>query len=410
MLLKQKHIILILLLFFEFICSYDIFAIEIHGRASTQYLWYTDIVSEKKQSELEEYVNISLIHLDKNDKFSIHGYGRLTYNLNDPEDDIDKFKNRLYSLYLNGSNLINKKIDIRLGRQFVNYAAGSSLIDGGQIELKNIEHVALSFMAGRSIFYDLISEETSNDNTTYGAAAYLKGFKSTDAEISYFRKDDKDGIARDFLGAYLKQYLFNSIRLYGNTRYDLVGEVFSELLTGAKFYPNSNIILTGEHYQSYPVFDNTSMYAIFSANLYKEDLFRIDYTINEQLSTNASYTREDYESDNANIYEIGLSLNPTQKIQFNLNYDQRNGYGGDLNGGMLEISYEHNSKLNVSSGIHYDVYERDHLTGKETARKYWIGSNYKFVNNISGSLRVEDNINKIYKDNWQGRAVLNYDF
>ncbi|MBI5417891.1 hypothetical protein HZA55_08110 [Candidatus Poribacteria bacterium] len=407
---QQKYIILILLFLFELIIVYDISAAEIHGRASSQYLWYTDIVSEKKQSELEEYLNISLIHLDKNDKFSIHGYGRFAYSVNDPEDNSDKMKNRLYSLYLDGNNLINKKMDFKLGRQFVNYTAGSSIIDGGQIELKNIGPIALSFMGGRSVFFDLTSEETNNNNTTYGAAAYLNGFKSTDAEISYFRKDDEDGIARDFLGAYLKQYLFNSVRLYGNTRYDLVGEVFSEILAGAKFYPNSDLILTGEHYQSYPVFDNTSIYAIFAVDLYKEDLFRIDYTINDKLSTNASYTREDYESDNANVFEIGLGIHPTQKIQLNLNYEKRNGYGGKLNGGMFDIAYEQNSKLNISTGIHYDVYERERLTGEETARKYWIGSNYKFTNNISGSLRVEDNINTIYKDNWQGRAVINYDF
>jgi hypothetical protein len=93
-----------------------------------------------------------------------------------------------------------------------------------------------------------------------------------------------------------------------------------------------------------------------------------------------------------------------------LNYDHRNGYGGDLNGGIAEIAYEATKKLEVAGGVHFDVYERDKLTGEETARKYWLGSRYKINDKMSASVRVEDNVNARYKEDWTGRMAFNYDF
>jgi hypothetical protein len=384
-------------------------AVEIHGRSSTQYLWYNDIFTEKEQAELGEYLNVSITQLDQDNKLSIYGYGRATYDLRDVGDGSNFLKGRLYYLYLNYRDLYDK-IDLRIGRQFVNYAAGSALIDGAQVELKNIGPVAFSVMGGRYVFFDLTGEGTTSDDVAFGAAAYLLGFKNTDAEISYFRKNDKDGIARDQIGASFKQYLLNSIRLYGNARYDLASEVFNELLIGGKYYPSSNLIFTVERYESYPTFDNTSIYAVFAVNRYQENVFRADYTVNEKIAVNAGYTQEDFEGDDAEVFEVGVRIRPAEKVQVNLDYDRRSGYGGKLDGSIAEIFYDASKELQLSAGIHYDVYERDRSTGQETARKYWAGGNYKLAKNMSTAVRIEDDVNARYDSDWSGRVVFNYDF
>ena len=287
------------------------------------------------------------------------------------------------------------KIDLRLGRQFVNYAAGSAIVDGGLVELKNIGPVAFSVMGGRNVFFNLNGEGTSAEDFVFGAAAYLRGFKGTDAEISYFVKWDDDGVARDQLGASFKQYLLNSIKVYANARYDLASEAFSEFLVGAKYYPSSALVFTGEWYQSYPTFDNTSIYAVFAVDRYQEAVFRADYTISDKISVNAGYNRQHYEHGDADVFELGCRIRPLERLQVSLNYDYRNGEGGDLNGGMVDVSYEVSKKLELAGGIHYDVYERDRTTGRETARKYWGGGNYKINKDMSASVRIEDNVNDI---------------
>lgn len=378
---------------------------EVHGRSSTQFQWYNDIFTDKKVAEFGEYLNLSITKIDKADKFSIQGYGRITQDVRNG----DGLNGRLYYLYANYRDLYDK-VDLRFGRQFVNYAAGSALIDGGQIELKNVGPLAFSVMGGRNVFFDLTGEGTRDHDFAFGAAVNLAGYKNTDAELSYFMKFDRDGVARDNLGASFKQYLFNSLKVYGNARFDMASETFSEVLAGVKYFPMADLVLTGEWYQSYPTFDSTSIYSVFAVSRYQEGVFRADYTINDMFSVNAGYSRQDYEGDDADVFEVGCRIRPIENLQLNLNYDRRSGYGGKLNGGIAEVIYEPIKPLELAAGMHFDVYQRDRITGEETARKYWFGGKYKLAQNMSASVRIEDNVNARYKSDWQGRAVFNYDF
>lgn len=379
---------------------------EIHGRSSTQYIWYNDIFTERKSAEFGEYLNLSVTKIDKNEKLTLQGYGRVTQDMRNPDEQ----NGRLYYLYADYHDLFDR-IDFRLGRQFVNYAAGSAIIDGGQIELKKVGPVTFSVMGGRNVFFNLTDEGTRSHDFAFGAAVYLVGLQKTDAELSYFMKFDKDGVARDQIGGSFKQYLFNSLKVYGNTRFDVPSETFSEGLAGVKYFPTADLVFTGEFYQSYPTFDSTSIYSVFAVNSYKEGILRADYTINDNIVANIGYNRQTYgEGADADVFEVGCRIRPFDHVQVSVNYDRRKGYGGTLNGRIAEITYEPIKPLELAAGMHYDVYERDRATGRETASKYWAGARYKLAKNMSASLRVEDDVNASYKNDWQGRAVFNYDF
>jgi hypothetical protein len=379
---------------------------EIHGRSSTQFLWFNDIFTDQKQAEFGQYLNLSVTKLDKDNKLSFQGYGRVTQDVMNGEG----INGRLYYLYGDYQDLYNK-VDLRFGRQFVNYAAGSALIDGGKIDLKNVGPLGFSVMGGRNVFFDLNGEGTRANDFAFGVATYLAGFQKTDAELSYFMKFDKDGIARDQMGGSIKQYLFNSVKVYANARYDFASEVFSEVLAGAKYFPTADLILTGEYYHSYPTFDNTSIFAVFAVDRYQEAVFRADYTVNDKISVNAGYSKEFFgEGAEADVVEFGCRIRPVEKVLLNLNYDHRNGFGGDMNGGIAEVVYEPTKPLELSAGIHFDVFERDRATGEETARKYWVGTKYKLAQNMSAAVRVEDDVNARFKSDWQGRVTFNYDF
>lgn len=378
---------------------------EIHGRSSTQFTWFNDIYTDQKQAEFGEYLRLSITKIDKDNKLSFQGYGRLTQDVQNGQG----MNGRLYYLYGDYSNLFDK-VDIRLGRQFVNYAAGSAIIDGGKIDLKNIGPIAWSFMGGRNVFFDLDGEATRSHDFAWGVAAYLNGFRNTDAELSYFMKLDQDGIARDQFGGSFKHYLLNSLKVYGNARFDMPSETFTEVLAGVKYFPRADLVLTGEWYQSYPTFDNTSIYSVFAVSRYQEGVFKVDYTLNDMISLNAGYSRQVYDAANADVFEFGCRIRPIENLSLTFNYDHRNGYGGDLDGGMVDVYYDLTKKLELAGGFHYDVYERDKVTGDETARKYWLGGKYKINDIMSASVRVEDNVNERYEEDWSGRAAFNYDF
>jgi len=385
-------------------------AAEIHGRSSTQFLWFNDIFTQQSQQEIAQYLQIGITNIDKAGKFSIYGYGRGSQDLSNGNG----LNGRLYYLYLDYRNLFDK-VDIRAGRQFVNIAAGNALIDGAKIDLKNIGPVALTVLGGRNVIFGLDGELSHSGDAVFGVAGNLVGFKHTDLEIGYFAKwnDVSDGPARETLGGSFKQYLFNSLKVYANARYDLYSEVFSEVLAGAKYFPIPNLVLTGEWYQSYPTFDADSFYAVFAVSRYQEGVFRADYRINDMFSVNAGYSRQDYGDDGAaDVYQLGCRIRPIEPVVVNLSYDKRHGFNGSLDGGIIDVAYDVTKTLQLAAGLQFDVYTREDLatTGHEIARKYWGGAKYKLAKNMSASLRIEDNVNRQYSNDWQGRAVFNYDF
>ena len=205
-----------LLLLSLFCCSAPAWGAEIHGRSSTQFMFFQNELLERRQSELAEYLRIAITKIDKDGKFNIYGYGRANQDFNAGEGGAL----RLYYLYGDYRNLFDK-IDFRVGRQFVNLAAGSAIIDGAQVTLKNVGPVAFTVLGGRDVIFGETGELGDAGNTALGLAANLAGFQKTDLELSWFRKYDKGDIARDQLGANVKQYLFNNVKLYGNARYDL---------------------------------------------------------------------------------------------------------------------------------------------------------------------------------------------
>ncbi|MRR06738.1 MAG: hypothetical protein EG828_07310 [Deltaproteobacteria bacterium] len=381
-------------------------SIEIHGRSSTQLEWFNNDFNDQRQVEFGQYLRFSLTDIDKEGKLSFFGYGRFNQDLNNGEG----FNARLYYLYGEYRNLFDK-VDMRLGRQFVNYAAGTAIIDGGQVGVKNIGPVAFSAAFGRNVIFDLDGEGGHGGDLALALSAYLYGFRATDLEISWFRRWDQWDVARDTIGATVKQNLFNNLKVYGNTRFDLTSETFSEILAGAKYFPISNLVLTGEYYQSYPTFDATSIYSVFAVDLYREAVFRADYTINEMITLNGGYTSQWFgEGGRGHIYHAGCSLRPIEPLLINLEYDNNQGYNGKTNGFLADLYYDLTKTLQLAGGMGYDVYTRDAAQSDGTARLFWFAGKYRLAKNMTASLRIEDNSNERYHNDVQGRFVFNYDF
>jgi hypothetical protein len=381
-------------------------AAELHGRSSTQLLWYNNELIEQRQFEAAEYLRINVTKIDDAGKFNIYGYGRVSRDFSNDE----KTNARLYYLYADYRDLYDK-VDFKLGRQFVNLAAGSAIIDGLQVDLKNVGPVGFTVMGGRDVIFSLNGESSYGSSGAMGLAAYLTGFKQTDAELSWFRKVDASYITRNIIGGSVKQYLFNNVKVYGNARYDTTAEAFNEVLGGIKYYPTSELVFTGEYYQSYPTFDTTSIYSVFAVNRYQEGVFRADYAINDMISVNGGYNIQNYgEGETASVYHVGAGVRPIEHLKFNLEYDRRYGYYGDTSGVIIEANYDINKSSEVGAGFTYDVYQRDALTGDDIARRYWLGGKYKLGSNMALSGRIQNDVNARYSRNVSGRMAFDYDF
>ncbi len=385
-------------------------AVDIHGRSSTQFLSFINDFDNHRETDIAQYLLMNVTNIDKEGKFSIHGYGRGVQDLNNGNGTTG----RLYYLYGDYRDLFDKA-DVRLGRQFVNLSAGSAIIDGVQVDLKNIGPVGFTVLGGRDVVFGLNGEIGHEGNYDMGLSAYLLGFKKTQLDVSWLRKWDSGDVSRDIIGGNFNQYLFDNVRLYANARYDLNGEVFNEVLAGAKYFPTANLIFTGEWYQSYPTFDTTDIFSVFAVNRYQEYVFRADYSINEFVAVHGGYTKEDFgDNSTSDVVEVGVTFHPVDKVTVNLSYDRTSGYGGELNGGMLDVAYDMNKMVQLAAGMTYDVFNRDFFpssSGTEHAQRYYVGGKYRFAKNMCATLRIDDLESETRNSSdVQGRFVFDYDF
>jgi len=379
---------------------------EISGKSSTQFLWYNNEFTERRIFEAAEYLRVNITRIDQTGKLSFHGYGRGAQPMGPDHDGTA----RLYYFYADYRDLYDK-LDLKFGRQFVNNSAGSAIIDGLQIDLKSVGPIAFSAFGGRDVIFGRDGELGYAWNTNLGISAYLTGLKKTDAEISWLRKWDKSEAARDIIGLSAKQYLLNSLRLYGNARFDMVSETFNEVQGGGKYFPTSDLVFTAEYYQSYPTFDTTSIYSVFTVDRYREGVFRTDYSLGDKVSINLGYNRQWYgEGAVANVYHAGVGVRPVKPLKINLEVDNRQGYYGSTNGVMVDFDYELNKNAQVAGGITYDVYQRDVMTNDNIARRYWLGGKYRFARNMALSGRIQNDVNARFTENVSGRLTFDYDF
>lgn len=379
---------------------------EISGKSSTQLLWYNNEFTEDRVFEAAQYLRVNVTKVDKEGKLSFFAYGRAAQTFGADHDTTG----RLYYFYADYRDLADKA-DIRFGRQFASNASGNALIDGLKVNLKNIGPVGFSSFVGRDVVYGLNGELGNTFNTDLGISAYLAGFRKTDLELSWLRKWEQSEVTRDVLGGSFKQYLFNTVKLYGNTKYDLVSEAFTESLVGAKVFPTADLVVTAEYYKSYPTFDTTSIYSVFAVNKFQEALARVDYTVSEKLALNLGYNRQWLdEGENIDQYHVGAAISPIKHLKLNIELDNQTGYYGNTKGFMADVDYEISKEAQVACGVTYDVYKRDALTHDEIARRYWLGGKYKLAKNMALSGRVQNDVNARYSENVSGRVVFDYDF
>lgn len=148
------------------------YSAEISGRSSTQFMFFNNELLEKRQVQFAEYLRLGITNIDKEGKFNVYGYGRLSQDMNVGEGGAG----RLYYLYGDYRDLYDK-VNLRIGRQFVNLAAGSAIVDGGQVTLKNVGPVAFTVLGGHDVIFGQTGE-LSDHGAVFGLAANLEGFQN----------------------------------------------------------------------------------------------------------------------------------------------------------------------------------------------------------------------------------------
>ena len=372
-------------------------------KSSTQFLWGDDWLGEG-QSIIAQYMRFGYEPDGKN--FSMTGYGRVWEDFTDSQIQDDDLSGRLYYLYMNYSPFENTAL--RLGRQFVNLTAGSSLMDGLSLDVSSLGPVGITVAGGTDVRLSLDGTHSELGDYFVGFNVHLENVRATQLGIGYVRRYDEYDRAREEFGLNFRRS-WAYISPYGEIRYDWLSEAVDEAVLGLDVFPLTNLMIKGEYYHSYPTFDSTSIFSVFAVDPYREYLLQAEYSLEAPVTLFASYTKQTYEDDDdADLYSAGASVYPTGNLTLKVSIDRRTGFGGKDWGFESSGDYRIKDKFILSAGAEYDNYERPDEFSENYATRYWLGGRWHFRKDASVTARFEDNINENFDRRPLGRIILDW--
>ncbi|MBI4844327.1 MAG: hypothetical protein HY809_08410 [Nitrospirae bacterium] len=370
---------------------------------STQFLWGDDLLN-KNQTILAQYLRFG--YRPEGKDYHMAGYGRVWDDFSGGSVREDGLSGRIYYLYLDYTPRENRTF--RLGRQFVSFTAGASIIDGLSVDIRDLGPIGITLSGGADVAYSLESDHSKAGNYFTGIDIFLEKVESAQLGVSYVRKYDEGDRAREEFGLNARYY-YKFFSPYAELRYDWLSKSFDEAAVGADFFPLEYLMIKAEYYHSYPAFDSTSVYSVFAVDRYQEYQLRAEYSFeNTPLILSASYIKQIYEDeDTADLAVLGASFNPSDRLLISASVDYRNGYGGKLWGFEAYGDYTMRKELLLSAGVRCDAYRRPDYSGDDYAQSYWAGGKWIFNGKTSLDVRMETNINENFEHNYLGRAALN---
>jgi hypothetical protein len=372
--------------------------------SSTQFLWGDDMTGNS-QATVAQYLRFSYNPEKKN--FSAAGYGRLWQDVEQGSIRNDDFNTRLYYLYLDYNPI--EELSMRLGRQYINLSAGSSLMDGATVNVNKLGPLGLTVAAGRDVVYSLDSETTRTGNYFLGLDVHLQDVKNTQLGVSYVRKYDHKDLSREEFGMNFR-YIYKWLSPYAELKYDRLSKAFDEATIGIDLFPVTNLAVKAEFYHSYPTFDSTSIFSVFAVDKFREYLLSAEYSLPKApVSIFGQYKRQTYEDDsNADVFAVGTRFFPNDKLTLSASVDYRNSYEDKDWGFEVMGDYKINKKFLVAAGVQHNAYQRPDDDGNRSAQRYWVGGKWQASQKMGVTARLEGNANESFSHRMLSRIALDW--
>lgn len=334
-------------------------------------------------------------------------YGRLASESEDEDQGLER-ESSLYLAYLEKLDLV-KGLDLKAGRQFAAFSAGARTIDGVDLRYQAMSNLALRTFLGNTVDTNV---EEGSDATAFGLEARTR-FEGFEASLSYYGESEKSNTLKELYGADFRWEAFENTEFSGEASYDYLRDQFSHLYLEADYYAKQPFGVRLHYLYDMPVFEATSIYSVFAADLYEEVGCELTYRLGWGYTALARYTREFYESySDADTIEAGLKKERgTGWSGYLLGTLREDDGGQSLKGMKFLFTYPVHRYFEPGVGINYDVLERRiEDTEDTTAKRYWVFARSEVSDTLSFDLTIENGKSVLTGNYTQGRLAANYRF
>lgn len=289
---------------------------------------------------------------------SLHTYFRFSKDL---VSDGFSLNNKLYNAYLEWNKLLNNKLNISIGRQFIFAGVGYGTIDGGKIELSLNKWGKLGTYLGTQTPLRESWKVDSWAQSHMIGAYYKNSIYDADFQVSWVRKNRKpvsysvpgrysgkiikaSSLRGQLAGLDISREFAGKLRLFVRAEGSISEQKEDKLNTDrftfdrfeftADYQAHKKLMITGQYFYRKPRENLNSIFSIFSQSNNRELWVNIYYYPAPALTLFGGWATVKYEYDSTNRFNAGLLAK-----YFSLSVNKFTGYSGDLDGFTGSIQY-----------------------------------------------------------------------
>lgn len=325
-------------------------------------------------------------------------------------EDVYDWDDRLYNLYLHW-NTPDKRLKLRLGRQFIYQGVVNGTLDGLLASVKATDDLTIKVFAGLEAPENRAFElRKADEGTALGGYLSYRLPWQNKVDLSYFQKTRKvpkpnaeeTETVWQLLGL---AFTGQTKSLYYQAYYDhnLKSEEFQGMRYRLTYYWRQWSVM-GEYNSQRPRLYEDSFFRVFKIDAYNQMRAGVTYDINRyQVGLQYIFTDVHYSESNQFLLSLG---NPWGNIGLVL----QTGDAGENFGAYGQIRYPVMAQLTAKAYAAYYNYERQTTVISEDAVGLSAGLEYRPIQLVSLEGEIQQSNNSFFKNDTRGLFRLNIFF
>ena len=368
---------------------------QFHYSGSLQSSLYAFDTPDVEQANFYQGLQLRLSH-EKLQNAYLSGYGRMAWKGKDKPDD------RLYNLYANWQ-ASSKKVQLRLGRQFVYAGVINGTVDGILAQVRPTADMTIKLLAGLEAPITRELSPVGSDSSAVGG--YIDYRLPFDAKIalSYYQRQRDEETVWQLVGFGLNGTYRDNLYYHAQIDQNLK----SEELQGMRYrldYFYRKWSFYGEYRQQRPRIFEDSFFRIFQMDGFNQTRGGRTYQRN-RYQLGVQYVFTDYQLDQGNQV-----ITTVQNDWGLIGLVFQDGYGGKNVGAYGEVNYDVLPTLTLRAYSSYYNYERQTTEISEDATSFSGGAIFRPTEALALRAEVQESINSAADHDLRGLFRLSYSF
>jgi len=387
--MKKPFVLLLLSLFVADLVQAQ--GVRFHGKLQNSIYSYE---SDEAHTRFYQYAQFTAA--TANQAVQLNGSLRALSESNASLDNDQRFK--AYAINLMIKKLLQQRLDVTIGRQFLHPGAVLGGLDGVAANMRFSPKWSVQVYGGVESGY--LRDLTVDDRLTWGGVVKVREVLQSDVQILFMNKSQDSETLWQLAGLNLINKSISKTLVRAEAHLDLKNSALHRLLLNGRTAWNEKLSTVLEYKMQQPRVYANSYFTIFELEPYQHIRAAATYQLTSALNLEGQYRGLMMEDGSANQLLLAL-----QNHHGSLGFILERGDSGDQTGLMFDYAFEVLPRLLASVYIDYSKYRTETIYAYDDQLANAVRCSYQISRNWNVDLEYQWLRNR-FKDN--DSRILNH--